>query len=183
MSAFKIQSLLLASSFMLVSCQADPADAQSRREIEEVVKNTPPLTRVSWKACGVEKILSMSRSVFNQCLEGSQLVWGSTAQYEIVKTRNFTTGIYLNIFVKSQGCLIMGEPNAEDFYLMKAYPVGLLKDEATLPNPTADVKIQQLSTQEKRQAIYNFVTKQPDPFFIGIPSRYDCQSKTNWQKN
>ncbi|MBD6620473.1 hypothetical protein FNW02_33010 [Komarekiella sp. 'clone 1'] len=184
----KIQSTVtvLAFSFVVTSCQAKTVDAQTNtlmKKVVEIVKNTPPLHKVSWKVCGVEKILSMNRSLKNQCLEESQVVWGPATQHQIVRTREFTTGIDVHIFAKSRGCLIMGNPTTEDYYLMKTYRVGPANQEATLPKPTANVKIEQLSTKEKTDTIYKFVSAGSEPFLLGIRSQYDCQSKPNWDRN
>ncbi|AUB44224.1 hypothetical protein COO91_10447 (plasmid) [Nostoc flagelliforme CCNUN1] len=57
----KTTALLAFLSLMMVSCQASTVDAQSSselRRVEELVKSTPPLYKVSWKVCGVEKIVA-----------------------------------------------------------------------------------------------------------------------------
>ncbi|MBD6620349.1 hypothetical protein FNW02_32345 [Komarekiella sp. 'clone 1'] len=177
---------MLALSLVVGSCQANSVDAQTNaelRRVEGLVKSTPPLYKVSWKVCGVQKIVSMSRNLKNQCLESSQLVWGPATQYEMVRRREFTTGIDLHLFVKSRGCLIRGEAADEGYYLMKDFHVGPANEEATLPKPTSDIKIQQLTTKEKAVALYKFLTSEPDPMLMGIRSRYECQAKQEWLRN
>ncbi|MBW4617205.1 MAG: hypothetical protein KME21_29020 [Desmonostoc vinosum HA7617-LM4] len=177
----KTTASVLACSFLIASCQS-PAEAQSKKRIDEIVRNTPALYKVSWEVCGTT-IASFTRKLRNQCQKGSKFVWGPAGEYEIVRTNNYTTGIDIHLFVKSRGCLILGNPTAVGFYKMKGFYLGRRDEEATLPKPTANVKVEQLSTQQKRQAIADFITKPAEVSIQGIASEFDCQSKESWQKN
>lgn len=181
------KSFILFLGLTLASCQstvdANPNDFS--QDIRNLAQKSPPLHRVEWKVCGVEKIKSLAYSIENQCVETDQtmLVWGATGKYKLIPTEDYTTGIQSHLFVESRGCYGMGDPTDTQFYKAKTFLVGLFNKKDSLPTPTAEVKVTQLTLKQKEDVISSYLSSSPDTFLTGISSNYDCQSEQQWKRN
>ncbi|RCJ19090.1 hypothetical protein A6770_32435 [Nostoc minutum NIES-26] len=190
------KSLILSLALAVASCQSVGADQTQEisqrteanthiQKVRAIAQQYPSLHRVGWKVCGVEKIVSLARSIENQCVESTEtmLVWAATGAQKLIPTHQYTGGVQSHLFVESRGCFGVGEPsNDSQFYKSKTFLVGRFRDRDKLPKPTAQIKITQLSQQEKENVIADYISSPPETFIAGISSNYDCQPEQKWRE-
>jgi len=140
-------------------------------ELKKWVDNTPDLYRVNWKVCNdgaiifssdINKGCNETRNPPTKGFKEPAIVWGPVVEAKFFsKPDHLATGyIRTALFVKSQGCLIKGNPQkVEQFY--KVADFWLKRGDN--PQPSTDVKIEKISAQEKptvlKQALVNAQTE------------------------
>ncbi|MBD2254720.1 hypothetical protein [Nostoc parmelioides] len=191
------KSAIFAIALAITSCQssvgADQAQEISSKptadpysqKVRSIAQKYPALYRVEWTVCGVQKRVSIGRTLLDQCVEAvpPMLVWAATGKYKLIPTQDFTTGIQSHLFLESRGCFAFNEPTSNSqFYKAKTFLVGLYNDRDKLPKPTAQVKITKLTDKEKEAIISEQISSPPETFSLGISSTYDCQQEQDWRK-
>lgn len=192
------KSLIFATALAITSCQS-PVGADQNQEISSklatdpytqkvinIAQKYPPLYRVDWTVCGVQKRVSIGRTLLNQCVEAAppMFVWAATGRYKLIPTHQYTGGIQSHLFVESRGCFAVNEPtSAPQFLKAKTFLVGLYNDRDKLPKPTAQVKVTQLTYKEKEAIISEQISSPPsENFFIDSSLDPDCQAESQWRE-
>ncbi|MBD2472151.1 hypothetical protein [Nostoc sp. FACHB-145] len=193
---FTRKSLILGLALAVASCNSTvgadstgqtnsiPVANDHTQKVKALAQKYPPLYRVSWNVCGVQKRVSIGRSVNNQCVDSAtqtMLVWAATGAHKLIPTHQYTGGIQSHLFIESKGCFGVSEPSqSPQFFKTKSFIVGRFKYKDTLPKPKAEVKVTELSQQEKENVISEFISSPPDTVIAGISDNYDCQSEAQW---
>ncbi|BAT56767.1 hypothetical protein NOS3756_57790 (plasmid) [Nostoc sp. NIES-3756] len=188
----------LALALAITSCQSPVGADQSKeisskpaadsytQKVRNIAQKYPVLYRVEWTVCGVQKRVSIGRTLLNQCVEATpaMLFWGATGKYKLIPTHQYTGGIQSHLFVESRGCFAVNEPtSAPQFFKAKTFIVGRYRNKENLPIPTAQVKITQLTDSEKEAAISEQISSPPpENFFIDISLDPDCQAESQWRQ-
>jgi hypothetical protein len=193
---FTRKSLILSLALVVASCNSTvgadstgqtnsvPVANDHTQKVKALAQQYPALYRVSWNVCGVQKRVSIGRWVNNGCVDSAtqtMLVWAATGGQKLIPTHQYTGGIQSHLFIESRGCFGVGQPSqSPQFFKAKSFIVGLFNDKDKLPKPKAEVKVTELSQQEKENAISEFISSPPDTVIAGISDNYDCQSEQQW---
>lgn len=192
------KSLIFALALALTSCQSPVGADQSQQissqpatdpyteKVKSLAQKYPPLYRVEWTVCGVQKRVSIGRTLLNQCVEAAppMFVWAATGNYKLIPTVQYTGGIQSHLFVESRGCFAINEPSqSPQFYRAKTFLVGLYNQRDKLPKPTAQVKVTQLTDKEKEAVISEQISSPPAENFV-FDSALDpeCQAESQWRE-
>jgi hypothetical protein len=182
------KNLLFALTLAITSCQfpvgAKPAAPYTQR-LKNIAQKYPTIYRVQWTVCGVQKRVSIGRTLLDQCVEAAppMLVWAATGKYKLIPTHQYTGGIQSHLFVESRGCFAFQEPSkTPQFYKAETFMVGRYRNKDNLPTPTAQVKVTRLTDKEKEAIISHHLSTGSETFFLGISSNYNCQSEQKWRE-
>lgn len=192
---FTRKSLILTLALAVASCQSTvgagsteqnksvPAADNFTQKVKTLAQEYPPLYRVSWNVCGVQKRVSIGRTLLNQCVDAqstrTMLVWGATGGYKLIPTHQYTGGVQSHLFVESKGCFGLNKPSSNaQYYKARTFLVAQLAQKDKF-KPTAQVKLTQLSDEEKKDAIAELITNPPETF-SPVVTPDDCQSEQQW---
>jgi len=192
---FTRKSLILSLALAVASCQSTvgagsneqntsvPATDNFPQKVKTLAQKYPPLYRISWNVCGVQKRVSIGKTVKNQCVDTQSsrpmLLWGATGAHKLIPTHQYVGGVQSHLFVESKGCFGLNEPsNTTEYYKARTFLVGQIEEKDKF-KPTAQVKLTQLSLQEKEDAIADLITNPPETF-SPVVTPDDCQSEAQW---
>ncbi|BAB78308.1 hypothetical protein ACN23B_28085 (plasmid) [Anabaena sp. FACHB-709] len=146
----------LRQAYAATTNEQSPKDKQ----VQEYVEGTPDLHRVSWKVCGDGKLsVTMNEEINKGCNETRNepakgffqpaYVWGPVKEVKFVNKPDLSPSLQITgLFVKSRGCVSLGQPGAENFYRVSEFT--LKKASANLPK---DAKTEVIPKQEKQEIL------------------------------
>ncbi|MBH8573543.1 hypothetical protein I8752_11045 [Nostocaceae cyanobacterium CENA369] len=181
-------------AYAATSDEQSPKDKQ----LQEYVESTPDLHRISWKVCGDGKLsVTMNEQINKGCNETRNepakgffqpaYVWGPVEEIKFVNKRHFTPSLQIvGLFVKSRGCVSLGQPGEENFYRVAEFT---LEKNANLPKDARS----ELITKEQKKQILNATIKDADleltslkNFGVSsnglIPTGPTCPTIEQWHK-
>ncbi|MBD2498329.1 hypothetical protein [Nostoc sp. FACHB-280] len=193
--SFTRKSLILSLALAVVSCQSTvgagsneqnnsiPVADNFTQKVKAIAQKYPPLYRVSWNVCGVQKRVSIGKTVKNQCVDTQSsrlmLLWGATGAHKLIPTHQYVGGFQSHLFIESKGCFGLDEPSdTAQYYKARTFLVGQIEEKDKF-KPTAQVKLTQLSDKEKEDAIADLITNPPETF-SPVVTPDDCQSEQKW---
>ncbi|MHC5854403.1 hypothetical protein [Nostoc sp.] len=184
----------------LKQAYAAASDEQSpkQKQVQEYVNSTPDLHRVSWKVCGDGKLsVTMNEDLNKGCNETKNepakgffqpaYVWGPVKEVKFVNKRHFTPSLQIaGLFVKSRGCVSLGQPGEENFYRVAEFT------QEKNANSPKDAR-SELITKEEKQKILSAVIGNAESELTSLrnfgvssngllPTGSTCPTLDKWKK-